>query len=189
MQRSYSVIALSEKYSLETTFECGQRQWRRDSLCLSTKNCRKLCSILLLKRFPFSKHVIKLCVIWWQNVAWWPRRLLSLVCYVVCQAKPQSGIVSVRWANVDAESGLPYDFVLTSSDCELTYVEVKATLSDHKACFEFSHRQLVFANEQGPKFHLYRVYCAGDPARVRLVRVEDLARRLEERQLKLFMAL
>jgi len=98
-------------------------------------------------------------------------------------------MVSFQWVNVDKESGLPYDFEVMSSDRELTYVEVKATLSDHKACFEFSHRELVFANDKGPRYHLYRVYCAGDPVKVRLVRVENLARRLEERQLKLFMAI
>lgn len=108
---------------------------------------------------------------------------------VVCKAKPESEMVSYEWLNTNQESGLPYDFELVSSDRDVTYVEVKATLSDHKACFEFSHRQLVFANEKGPRYHLYRVYCAGDPLRVRLVRVENLARRLEERQLKLFMAI
>jgi len=108
---------------------------------------------------------------------------------VVCKAKPESGITSFDWANVDNESGLPYDFTVTSADCEVTYVEVKATLSDHKACFEFSHRQLVFAGEHGARYHLYRVFCAGDPVRVRLVRVENLTKRLEERQLKLFMAI
>lgn len=98
--------------------------------------------------------------------------------------------MSYHWVNVDSESGLPYDFELhTSSSADVTYVEVKATLSAAKACFEFSQRQLVFASKHGPRYHLYRVYCAGDPARVRLVRVEDLARRLEEKQLKLFMAI
>jgi len=97
--------------------------------------------------------------------------------------------VNFRWVNVDKESGLPYDFEVVFSDSEVKYVEVKATLSDHKACFEFSHRELVFANDKGAQYHLYRVYCAGDPLRVRLVRVENLARRLEERQLKLFMAI
>jgi len=108
---------------------------------------------------------------------------------LLCQAKPESGLMSYQWVNVHKESGLPYDFELRSSDAEVTYVEVKATLSDRKACFEFSQHQLVFANEQGSHFHLYRVYCAGDPHRVRLVRVENLAKRLEERQLKLFMAI
>jgi len=98
-------------------------------------------------------------------------------------------ITSFHWANVEKESGLPYDFELRSPDAEVTYVEVKATLSDHKACFEFSQRQLVFASEKGARYHLYRVYCAGDPVRVRLVRVENLTKRLEERQLKLFMAI
>jgi len=105
------------------------------------------------------------------------------------QAKPGSGVASFYWANTEKESGLPYDFEVVCSDSEVTYVEVKATLSDHKACFEFSHRQLVFASEKGPKYHLYRVYCAGDPVRVRLVRVENIAKRLEEKQLKLFMAI
>jgi len=109
---------------------------------------------------------------------------------VVLKAKPESGLTSYQWANADRETGLPYDFKLKSSvNAEVTYVEVKATLSDHKACFEFSQRQLVFAGEHGANYHLYRVYCAGDPIRVRLVRVENLAKRLEERQLKLFMAL
>jgi len=98
--------------------------------------------------------------------------------------------VRYQWANGVSESGLPYDFELMSSESDqVTYVEVKATLSDHKACFEFSHHQLMFASNKGPHYHLYRVYCAGDPVNVRLVRVENLARRLEERQLRLFMAI
>ena len=97
--------------------------------------------------------------------------------------------MSFRWANADRETGLPYDFEVVCSDSAVTYVEVKATLSDHKACFEFSHRQLVFATEHSASYHLYRVFCAGDPHQVRLVRVENLAKRLEDRQLKLFMAL
>ena len=126
----------------------------------------------------------------WQTVLFHDGcKMLTLALIVVCKAKPESGIVNFNWANVDKESGLPYDFELMCSDSEVTYVEVKATLSDHKACFEFSHRQLVFASEKGPHYHLYRVYCAGDPVRVRLVRVENLAKRLEERQLKLFMAI
>lgn len=98
-------------------------------------------------------------------------------------------MASFEWVNSDCERGWPYDFEVMSTDSQVTYVEVKATLSDQKACFEFSHRQLEFATDKQASYHLYRVFCAGDPARVRLVRVENIARRLHDKQLKLFMAI
>ena len=73
-----------------------------------------------------------------------------------------SNIASIEHSNSAYESGLPYDFIIHKNDGEKIYLEVKTTISDSKACFDISINQLVFAQEKGAAYHLYRVFCAGD---------------------------
>ena len=104
-----------------------------------------------------------------------------------------SRIVSVSWTNEDQETGEPFDFVVTmknSSDPskDLTvFIEVKSTSSDTKNFFEMSLQQIDFAREKTDAFHLYRVFNAGHQAAVRLMRLENLALKLERKEVRLCM--
>jgi len=105
------------------------------------------------------------------------------------QGEGGSELVSFIWTNQDTQKGLPYDFELTYRDNSRIYVEVKSTRSDQKACFGISIQQVMFAQEMGARYHLYRVYCAGDTKNVRLASIDNVAQRLICKQLRLFMAL
>ena len=98
-------------------------------------------------------------------------------------------LVSFIWTNQDTQQGLPYDFELVYRDDSRVYVEVKSTRSDQKACFGISIQQVMFAQKMGPRYHLYRVYCAGDTKNVRLASIDNVSQRLMSKQLRLFMAL
>jgi Domain of unknown function (DUF3883) len=97
--------------------------------------------------------------------------------------------VEIKWTNEGIEKGMPYDFELRYMDNSVTYVEVKSTRSNSKACFGISIQQVLFARDAGPNYHLYRVYCAGDHRNVRLARIDNLAQRLVSKQLQLFVAM
>ena len=105
------------------------------------------------------------------------------------QQNPDSGILDISWLNDGRESGRPYDFIVRYHDNRIVYIEVKSTVSNDKACFEFSVGQVVFAQEKGDQFQLYRVYSAGSPLHVRLLRIDNVAHRLHTKQLRLFMAI
>ena len=109
------------------------------------------------------------------------------------QKETQSDIYEINWVNQAHESGLPYDFLVKLKDPqtgELTemYIEVKATKSNQKALFEISSQEIKFAQEMKENFHLYRVFNAGDMNAVRLSRLENLAQKLYEQKVKLFLA-
>ena len=104
-----------------------------------------------------------------------------------------SRINSVSWTNEDQETGGPFDFVVTMKNCsdpskDLTiFIEVKSTSSDTKNFFEMSLQQIDFAREKTDAFHLYRVFNAGHQAAVRLMRLENLALKLERKEVRLCM--
>eukprot|EP01060_Flectonema_neradi_P037051 TRINITY_DN734_c2_g1_i3.p1 TRINITY_DN734_c2_g1~~TRINITY_DN734_c2_g1_i3.p1 ORF type:complete len:2030 (+),score=383.62 TRINITY_DN734_c2_g1_i3:3221-9310(+) len=72
------------------------------------------------------------------------------------------------WVNEVEESGASYDIVErvteTSGVVTTTYIEVKATVATAKMFFEVSHREIQFAQANGPRFHIYRVFGAGSPS-------------------------
>ena len=102
-----------------------------------------------------------------------------------CQAN--SNITSVEHINSTSESGLPYDFIIHNIDGKKIYLEVKTTISNSKACFDISIKQLMFALEQGAAYHLYRVFCAGDTNNVRISKIENLADKLFKKCVRLMM--
>jgi hypothetical protein len=70
---------------------------------------------------------------------------------------PEYAGARIRWHNMDAESGLPYDIDVSSSGGELTYVEVKTTTVT-RGFFDVSLAELEYARRHGERFHIYRVF-------------------------------
>lgn len=99
-------------------------------------------------------------------------------------------IIDIVWQNEEHEMGYPYDFevhMATEEGITVTYIEVKSTLSDTKEVFEISYPQIQFAKEQKEYFHIYRVFNAGDSDKVRLVRIDNLSMRIDQKQVRLCM--
>ncbi|XP_056153215.1 uncharacterized protein wu:fj29h11 [Lampris incognitus] len=103
---------------------------------------------------------------------------------------------AIIWCNQHAESGQPYDFKLTFGPTDgpengqsgkVVYVEVKATVKTEKAFIHLSANELDFALKEKERYHVYRVYCAGDAKNVRLCRIQNLAQHLHAKDLKLFL--
>jgi hypothetical protein len=70
----------------------------------------------------------------------------------------------VDWVNEVNETGFSYDIVvLDPSGAVDAYVEVKATATQEKTFFEFSHKEWLYAQREGDAYHIYRVYGAGTP--------------------------
>lgn len=69
------------------------------------------------------------------------------------------------------------------------YIEVKSTRFADRNMFEISPNEWQFAAaDSRVPYHIYRVFSAGDPQRVRLVIIEDIFRKVTEGRLKLCMA-
>lgn len=45
--------------------------------------------------------------------------------------------------------------------CSVTYAEVKATSTGDKSYFEISHREWIFAQQEGDRYEIYRVTGVG----------------------------
>ena len=111
--------------------------------------------------------------------------------YQYLLAKKESRMISdVIWLNQEEEQGKPYDFeVIFANEAETIthYIEVKSTLSESKEVFPISVQQIKFATEKKENFHIYRVFNAGNPEKVRLIRIHDLYLRMTQKQVKLCM--
>lgn len=92
----------------------------------------------------------------------------------------------ILWCNQSGESGQPYDFKL-SFESEVVYVEVKSTIKKEKAFIHLSANELDFALKERERYHVYRVYSAGDAQSARLCRVQNLAQHLHTKDLELFL--
>lgn len=116
----------------------------------------------------------------------------ELLVYRYLQAQKAIGnILDVTWSNQDGETKNPYDFEVRFADenhlLQTDFIEVKSTLSDAKEVFPISVQQIKFADEKGDNFHIYRVFNAGNPEKVKLIRIHDLNLRLSQKQVKLCM--
>ncbi|XP_062567288.1 uncharacterized protein LOC134229558 [Saccostrea cucullata] len=123
-----------------------------------------------------------------QEIGRWGEHLVHQ--YLLEQQEGDSDIIEVKWCNKEKEQGTPYDFELsrrTEDGVIKTFIEVKTTLTDDKDVFEISSQQIQFAQEQRENFHIYRVFNAGDLERVRLVRIDHLCLRLDQKQVRLWM--
>ncbi|XP_061196696.1 uncharacterized protein LOC133204972 [Saccostrea echinata] len=123
-----------------------------------------------------------------QEIGRWGEHLVHQ--YLLEQQEGDRDIIEVKWCNKENEQGTPYDFELsrqTEDGVVKTFIEVKTTLTDDKDVFEISSQQIQFAQEQRENFHIYRVFNAGDVERVRLVRIDNLCLRLDQKQVRLWM--
>lgn len=118
----------------------------------------------------------------------------NLVFNYLLQQKIRSNsyIFSVVWVNEMKESGKPFDFEIKLYDTDSTnkslytvYIEVKSTLFDKKEAFEISGPEVQFALEQKANFHIYRVYNAGNAETVRIVKIENLASQIDQKNVRL----
>ncbi|XP_070708112.1 uncharacterized protein [Pempheris klunzingeri] len=96
----------------------------------------------------------------------------------------------VLWCNQSGESGQPYDFRLTfeaAAERGVVYVEVKSTLKKEKSFIHLSANELDFALKEKERYHIFRVYSAGDAQNVRLCRIQNLAQHLHTKDLALYL--
>ncbi|XP_061561757.1 uncharacterized protein wu:fj29h11 isoform X5 [Phycodurus eques] len=102
----------------------------------------------------------------------------------------------VVWCNQSGESGQPYDFELTFGPTgeergdaapEVVYVEVKSTKKKERSFIVLSANELHFALTRKERYHIFRVYSAGDAQNVRLCRIQNLAQHLHTKTLELFL--
>ncbi|XP_066520431.1 uncharacterized protein wu:fj29h11 isoform X2 [Hoplias malabaricus] len=102
-----------------------------------------------------------------------------------------SGPQEITWYNESGESGQPCDFKLTficgQGTVKDVFVEVKTTVKREKHFIHLSANELDFALKEKEKYHIYRVYGAGDPQNVRLCRIKNLAQHLHTKTLELFL--
>jgi hypothetical protein len=95
---------------------------------------------------------------------------------------------AVEWVNEREESRAAYDIV-TRGRGGTTFVEVKTTRFDDLNVFEMSLWEWQFATAlPRVRYHLYRVFNAGDLDKVRIVVVEDVLQMVSERRVKLCLA-
>uniref|UniRef100_M3ZT74 Wu:fj29h11 n=1 Tax=Xiphophorus maculatus TaxID=8083 RepID=M3ZT74_XIPMA len=93
----------------------------------------------------------------------------------------------VLWCNQSGESGQPYDFKLAFGEAGAIFVEVKSTVKREKSFIHMSANELDFALKEKERYHIYRVYSAGDAQNVRLCRIQNLAQHLHTKDLALFL--
>ncbi|XP_076112450.1 uncharacterized protein LOC143080482 isoform X2 [Mytilus galloprovincialis] len=108
--------------------------------------------------------------------------------YLLNEKGNNPNISSVKWCNEEEEIGLPYDFTVglkTEKEEYTVYIEVKSTISDTKEIFEISYPQVKFAQDNRERFHVYRIFSSLNPDRVRLVRIQNLAQKINAKQVKL----
>ncbi|XP_053367661.1 uncharacterized protein wu:fj29h11 isoform X2 [Clarias gariepinus] len=97
----------------------------------------------------------------------------------------------IAWSNEKGESGQPYDFKLIfpsgSNSTRDVYVEVKTTIKQEKHFIHMSANEIDFALKEKEKYHIYRVYGAGNSNLTRLCRIKNLAQHLHSKTLELFL--
>ena len=72
----------------------------------------------------------------------------------------------VIWVNEERESGLPYDLVLAAlspaagrgAHDVIAYIEVKSSRGHSRDVFEISRAELAFAEREGRRYHVFRVW-------------------------------
>uniref|UniRef100_A0A1A7X528 HTH OST-type domain-containing protein n=2 Tax=Iconisemion striatum TaxID=60296 RepID=A0A1A7X528_9TELE len=96
----------------------------------------------------------------------------------------------VLWCNQSGESGQPYDFKVTFSAEAMppvVFIEVKSTVKRERSFIHLSANELDFALKEKERYHIFRVYSAGDSQNVRLCRIRNLAQHLHTKHLALYL--
>lgn len=118
---------------------------------------------------------------------WGEELVYSFLCHWRDSGEPGCP-TDVLWCNHIRESGLPYDFKISFAAPDTwTYVEVKSTIKKEKAFIHLSVKELDFALREKERYHVYRVYSAGDANNVRLCRIQNLAQHLYTKELGLYL--
>jgi hypothetical protein len=123
-----------------------------------------------------------------QEIGRWGEHLVHQ--YLLSQQEVDPNMVNFKWCNKENEQGTPYDFEISyrrDNQVVKTFIEVKTTLTDDKDVFEISSQQIQFAQTHRENFQIYRVFNAGDQERVRLVRIDNLCLRMDQKQVRLWM--
>lgn len=101
-----------------------------------------------------------------------------------------SGPSEITWFNEKGESGRACDFKLTftaNGGTREIFVEVKTTVRRDRHFIHMSANELDLALKEKERYHIYRVYGAGDVQHVRLCRIKNLAQHLHSKSLELFL--
>ncbi|KAM7382188.1 hypothetical protein PAMA_012854 [Pampus argenteus] len=127
---------------------------------------------------------------------WGEQLVNSFLCHWRDSSDPQRP-THVLWCNQSGESGQPYDFKLTfepeggEHGCAgapgVVYVEVKSTIKKEKSFIHLSANELHFALKEKERYHIFRVYSAGDAQNVRLCRIRNLAQHLHTKDVALYL--
>lgn len=80
----------------------------------------------------------------------------------------KSKFSEVTWLNKDGESGKPYDFAVIENGRE-KFIDVKGTPSGVKDIIYLSPNEWVFMFDKGVNYSIYRVYNAGNDARIEII--------------------
>ncbi|XP_041376442.1 protein NO VEIN-like isoform X2 [Gigantopelta aegis] len=110
--------------------------------------------------------------------------------YLLQQREVNLDITRIVWVNEAEESGLPYDFeivIIDGEDEKSVFVEVKSTLLDTKQQFAISAREIQFAIKHKDAYQIYRIFNAGKDDHVKLLRIDNVAQKMEQGTVKLFM--
>uniref|UniRef100_A0AAY4BVZ5 HTH OST-type domain-containing protein n=1 Tax=Denticeps clupeoides TaxID=299321 RepID=A0AAY4BVZ5_9TELE len=121
---------------------------------------------------------------------WGEQLVHSFLCHWKEDGSP--GPTDVTWYNQNGESGKPFDFKVTfnephSPGSNEIFVEVKTTVKQDRKFIHLSANELDFALKVRDKYHLYRVYGAGDSQNVRLCRIKNLAQQLHSKTVEMFL--
>ncbi|XP_073684891.1 uncharacterized protein [Garra rufa] len=104
--------------------------------------------------------------------------------------KDNGGPSQITWFNEKGESGRACDFKLTftnNGSTQEVFVEVKTTVKRDRHFIHMSANELDLALKEKERYHIYRVYGAGDLQHVRLCRIKNLAQHLHSKSLELFL--
>ena len=136
------------------------------------------------------------CAPWWEDVDRDDPRAVgrwgeALVYHHLVRTRPGW---TITWLNEIEESAGFYDIRMDSppdgpGPRRAVFVEVKTTRFADKNAFEVSPWEWDFACRPGVDFRIYRVYAAGDHARVRVTVVKNPAKRVREHAVSLCLAI
>lgn len=82
--------------------------------------------------------------------------------------KQKNNFTEVIWENKEGESGKPYDFKVRENGKE-KFIDVKGTPSGIKDLIYLSPNEWVFMFDKGEDYSIYRVYNAGNDARIEII--------------------
>ncbi|XP_060951191.1 uncharacterized protein wu:fj29h11 [Limanda limanda] len=120
---------------------------------------------------------------------WGEQLVNSFLCHWKDSGDPRCP-TDIVWCNQSGESGQPYDFKLSfgaAGEARVLYVEVKSTIKKEKSFIHLSANELDFALKEKERYHIYRVYSAGDATNARLCRIQNLAQHLHTKDLALYL--